>query len=62
MCEKPAIVILQGKKLINAALCFECANRLNSLIEHCELDWSFDVGVNYDCKVKVERQKGDSVE
>lgn len=56
MCPKPAITTLQGEELINASLCFDCANKLQELIEHCELDWSFRMGVNYDCKVKVTQQ------
>lgn len=55
MCEKPAIVILAGKKLINAALCFDCANKIDRLIAHCELyDWVFEMGVNSENKLKIE--------
>lgn len=47
MCEKaPCHVNLQCTKLINALLCWDCANKLQNLIEHCDLDWSFTLGIN----------------
>ena len=46
MCNETADLMLQGKNLINAALCLDCGEKIQDLIEHCDLDWSFSLGVN----------------
>jgi len=58
MCEKtPVAVNLQGEKLINALLCWGCANKLHNLIDHCELDWSFTLGINPDLHLVTQKYK-----